>query len=691
MDIEALARSRDLSRQVNKELQQIVDEADKTSVVKLEPTYKSVLNQPSLIAVSSTSAIEPTGITTSVAETSFNSFTVNLPRPALNVKSLQLLSMNAPQAQVNIPDNALCFWFYKMATQNFQWKEYDSETTYVPGDNVSIFDEDNSIWNSWRAVETNTASEPALDNDNWVKTSTFKYESPNIFNLFCVRLLPSYYKEELVFNNGGFNRTFTSYEDLQTELQKATSTIDLTLLFGAKNVLTEVTEFAEYTPVANPEEISITFNPIKNKFIFQGMYTNQPNQPPIWNQNTLYPPQSLVRYTPEGGEEAIYVNYSAELTYPPDNASPVTSWVIYYYDNTTIWNTYLLAGYNDPNVIYLQGEAVNLEWNPYHLFQPGSKSITYFDGPFGTRYNNYQYEWTNNFLTINERPPDGYWNAPPIPFGNTVDIFYEVGVTVYTVLAGGTYYRCLIAHYWSNPAAAPDGPNGYWQPVNNPWSPVAYENVSTGMNYISKTYDFRDPFQPTRVLGIPGQPYTKITSQLQQIINNQTLNRILGFTWNGANMPTSFTRLPDLDDNIAFGSLLTLFINRLRPVPTYAYAFPQGDGLLGAYTESPIISLNYYTADSFCNLVYSSTITVYTRILGGSTTDTVRNTNLLAIMPLNCGNLGVTFSANFIDNQLTKVDNDIYSIEFEFRTDNDQPYWFSNNAVITLQLKLTYE
>jgi hypothetical protein len=672
MDIEALARSRDLSKQVSKELEEAINEAEKTQTIKVETTFQSVINQPSLIGISSTSAIQPTAITSSVAETSFNSFTINLPRPALNVKSIQLLSMNAPQAQVNIPDNALCFWFYKMATQNFRWQEYDSETTYVPGDNISIFDAENSIWNSWRAVETNTASEPALDNDNWVKTSTFKYESPNIFNLFCVRLLPSYYKEELVFNNGGFNRTFTSYEDLQTEIQKATSAIDLTLLFGATNVLTDVTEFSEYTPVANPEEISITFNPTKNKFIFQGTYTNQPNQPPIWNENTLYPPQSLVRYTPEGGDVAIYVNYSAERTYPPDNASPTTSWVIYYDDNTTIWNTYLLSGYNDPNVIKLQGEAVKLEWNPYHLFQAGSVGIYYND-----------ILWKNAYLSINQQPPDGIWD-------NLTK--YKVGDVVAWNDSIWRNYRCIQA----NDGTLPDNED-YWTLIevyNNPWFPDELEFTTgyfSGLNYISKTYDFRDPFQPTRVLGIPGQPFTRISSQLQPTINNQTLNRILGFTWDGANMQTSFTQLPDLDDKIAFGSLLTLFINRLRPVPTYAYAFPQQPVLLEAYTQSPIISLYYYTADSFCNLVYSSTITVYTRILGGSTTDTVRNTNLLGIMPLNCGNLGVTFSANFIDNPLVKVDNDIYSIEFEFRTDNNQLYWFSNNAVITLQLKLTYE
>jgi hypothetical protein len=203
------------------------------------------------------------------------------------------------------------------------------------------------------------------------------------------------------------------------------------------------------------------------------------------------------------------------------------------------------------------------------------------------------------------------------------------------------------------------------------------------MNYISQYYDFGNQYQFLRKLGIPAQPFT--VNRSPQPINNQTLNRILGFTWNGASMVTPFQVIPS---SFQAGSLVTLFVNRLRPVPSYAYAL---NDALSLGVEPSFISFLPYTADSFCNLVYSSTITIYTRILGGSTTDTVRNTNLLAIMPLNCGNLGVTFSANFIDNPLTKVDNNIYSIEFEFRTDNDQPYWFSNNSVITLQLKLTYE
>ena len=342
MDIEAIARSRDLSRQVNKELQQIVDEADKTSVVKLETTYQSVLNQPSLIAISSTSALQPTAYTSSVSETSFNSFTVNLPRPALNVKSLQLLTVNAPQAQVNIPDNALCFWYYRLQTQNIQWDEWDSETTYQVDDNVSISDANFNIFNSWRAKNINTNSPPTLDNPDWIKTSTFKYVSPNIFNLHCVRLLPSYYKDDLIptGQSHGYNRTFTSYEDLATELLKATTTTDLSIVNGASPFLQSITDAGEYTPATIPNDISITYNATKNKFICTGLRTNSYDEfvfIPEWNLTTLYPVQSLVRYTPEGQEEQIFVNTSPEQTYPPDNASPVTSWrvyTVYILDNT---------------------------------------------------------------------------------------------------------------------------------------------------------------------------------------------------------------------------------------------------------------------------------------------------------------------------------------------------------------------
>jgi hypothetical protein len=132
-------------------------------------------------------------------------------------------------------------------------------------------------------------------------------------------------------------------------------------------------------------------------------------------------------------------------------------------------------------------------------------------------------------------------------------------------------------------------------------------------------------------------------------------------------------------------SLATLFVNRLRPVPEYYRSARQ---LLGDF---PGGTANTYTADAFGNLVFSSVVNVYTRIVGGSTTDTQRNTNLLAIVPMMCGNLGVTFTGSFIDNPLTKMDKDIYSLDIILYTERNEPYWISNNGIATFTLKLTYE
>ena len=71
MNRDALSRSADLGRVVREDIQQILDEKDKTSVLKLEPTYRSVFNQPERVAISSASAIPPTEITSVTAESSF--------------------------------------------------------------------------------------------------------------------------------------------------------------------------------------------------------------------------------------------------------------------------------------------------------------------------------------------------------------------------------------------------------------------------------------------------------------------------------------------------------------------------------------------------------------------------------------------------------------------------------------------
>jgi hypothetical protein len=90
-------------------------------------------------------------------------------------------------------------------------------------------------------------------------------------------------------------------------------------------------------------------------------------------------------------------------------------------------------------------------------------------------------------------------------------------------------------------------------------------------------------------------------------------------------------------------------------------------------------------------LVYTAIINVYATIVGGSTLDTQRNTNLMGTMAMNAGNLGIGFGANYIEVPLRAGDGDIYSVTFEFRDDYDEPYPITNNAAVTITLKLGYK
>lgn len=179
---------------------------------------------------------------------------------------------------------------------------------------------------------------------------------------------------------------------------------------------------------------------------------------------------------------------------------------------------------------------------------------------------------------------------------------------------------------------------------------------------------------------IPTAPY----------VANQTLARRMGFTWDGTGMITSLDSLNNYDvpNNLTYGGTVPLFYNRMRPFNYYNVPSPPPlfNLQLGPFTGS----VDSYTADGYCNLVYSSIINIYTTIIGTSSVDTQRNANLLATVEMNCPNLGVAMANNFIDTKLTKIQPDIYSIYFELRDENGVEYYLTNNATTTLLLKLTY-
>lgn len=160
-----------------------------------------------------------------------------------------------------------------------------------------------------------------------------------------------------------------------------------------------------------------------------------------------------------------------------------------------------------------------------------------------------------------------------------------------------------------------------------------------------------------------GQPYKKF----------RTMNLRLGFTFDGAN--TNFTT--------SYAGANTALVNRLRPLPSYWLS----DGLL-EYT--PNRTTLVYTAPTYACLVYTNVINVYCDFTGPSTLDSTFNTGLLASIPMATNNLGIGFYQSSMDNILTKIPFNLYSLTFYFKDDIGDPYPLPNQAVVSLELNFKY-
>jgi len=264
------------------ELTQILQNIEDEQASKKIAETISYLNKPEKIAISSNNAEQESNIYSAYTGNGFNSFTINLPRGALNVKSIELLNANIPQAQASIPDECLIFYYYKIKSQT-----------------------------------------------NYDNTSTIFHEQPNINNIHYIRLLPSYYKPELIIDSFiyAYNRTFNSYQDLESELYKACAN-DLYY----NNYIADTEKFL-------PNDISITFNEELNRFQMTGNNVFTPwSDVPIWIGDIDYHVNDIVSYN---GIIYICIQDNGNIEPPSDSY-----WLLY----TSPFYTYFLAGYEDPNV-----------------------------------------------------------------------------------------------------------------------------------------------------------------------------------------------------------------------------------------------------------------------------------------------------------------------------------------------------
>jgi hypothetical protein len=475
---------------------------------------------------------------------------------------------------------------------------------------------------------------------------------PNTENLFYVRLLPSTYKKEVMETPDmyGFNQTFTGYDDLNTQLRLACAN-DV----GYYNTAKYSDTIGNYNFKFLPKEISLTYNASINKFQFTG--TNAFTQPAFqqWSSSQTYAKDEVV-YSVLGSIEVAYKSLQDGNT--GKVVSDTNWWVRSYVEVVSQWDigtAYTIGRYVRFNNLLYKCVASSIGNEPdisptYWAnipIQIGSNSN-------GTRY--YRYLPTG-YNDANVKALQGYhlttWNKYAL---------FETGTKI---IYNGVLYSAL------------EQTRGIEPPNSVYWGSTSVSPKIDGLFQASQICDIYSNYG-TFPVGMAGQPFNKNPKRL--------FNSILGFTWNGS-FNANDLNIIENDTSRTATTQTALLYNQCRPIPFYFT-----DGLGSTLTTlNPATKTQIYTADGYCNLVYSSIVYIYTNISAGSTLNTATSTGLLAVGTMNCGNLGISYFNPIINNPLYITEVDLYNISIELRDEFGDPYYITNNGVVSIALKLTYK
>lgn len=655
--------------------------AEKISAVKV---FRSLLNQPDFVAINSNDRNDTD------STTGFDTFTLNLPRPILEAESIQLVSATVPTATQNIADTSCVFFYYRL--------------------------------------------------------SAYKGELPSVHNLHFVRLLPSFYKKELIANaiNYGYNQTFPDYESLSDELQKACKQ-DLGNTTWQNNSATAQEKLlidSQYRPY----DVSISYNENSNKFQMQGLNAYEPPASQPWVERTLAQPEfplnskvfintgsffeSFTCLIPNRDKNPIlnplfwikdngdiieewknntiyaknrivvyFQNFYQSIDFTqndPPNTSPAF-WSLIPNDGRFVWNRYLIAGFKDENVAKLQNRLLR-PWSEKYLFEP-TEVIEYKGAYFSANIQTVNVipdsvaaagVWTrqsteiencislgqtitvscNPFLFIQKAPgtivyisksSNTFFNAYP-------DTLFITNASFYTLVSASMQLQQVVLLNTRNFTTTTPSLRSLGGVLSLRMPP------DIGLSALSGQFDFAS----NQIGNIPSQPFSLQPKRL--------LNSILGFTWNGSFIDSDFG--PNYRQNVpmTLRNVDVAIINKTRPLPYYIIV----PTITGTDTLGPVRSV-LFTADSYCNLVYSSTVQVYASVVQGSTLNSTTSTGLLGSVMLSAKNLGIAFFQEGFSAPLSIYGSDIFSLTIQLKDDMDEPYFLPNSAVVVLVLKMTFK
>lgn len=744
--------------------------------------FQSMLNQPALVSVSSANA------TFTGSGESFSEFRVDLPRPILKVEGIQLLNANIPECTQNIPDTACVFWYYRLNSYygavpnplnlymvrllpSYYKPEFGlfrpGDTAISYGFNRTFFDYLDVADELVKSCEVDLLLQNLTDISTQANKPTVSQYYPDVpFSPNDIEI--TFDAEMNKFRMTGMNTQlpFISFANQNISTDSYVEPFDIAVtydvgeyvVYGGVLYISLVASNVGNYPTAPPNSFwgvatgDIVYNPAETyavgDFVTYGGYAwrslvdgNLNHTPdvtvfrdaywafvqdsvkwiPSWSASEFYPAGVMVYYP---ATFSFWVAQSNNINAGIPNPGN-TRWSQYVPPVDGTYNRYLIAGYDDPNVVIRQGTQLKT-WNPHNTFTgltplkssgiqhngyaylpiPGGFLINMVPFLYPIAYNS-SYYFLKGDLTLS----GGIYYEALLPSNNTAppntrfwkvrtDLTYSATtqyVTGDVVLSAGIFYVALQPSKGQTPPTTVNTyyTDAFWQ--TNVWqrnyaSGTLEDIVShAGLNDLSSEYDMLDFVQTNGVdqyrypfpFGIPGQPYNPTPKRL--------LNSILGFTWNGQMNVQSLATFQVFNVNTLTNTTIIQLYNRIRPVPQYISAITETNGGLGA-VESVQSTFNpTFTANGYANLVYSSIVAIYGSIAGARTLDTQRNTSLLGMTSMDADNLGVSFYGNYIESELIANGEDLYSISIQLFDEFNEPFVLTNNAVVTLTFKMTYK
>lgn len=542
--------------------------------------FTSFVNQPERIQISSQEDINDYDQNTL---TTYFNFRVPLPRPALNVKSIQLARANIPNIVTNIPDTQTTFWYYALPQESagFIYPNVGG----APGPTASYsFDVAGNLYTQPGNVQVRSGIIYTSEN-----TGTAVYTFNSAGQVFPYAGGGAIAGAEIVFSNPAV----------------------LTLPFLNTGEYTFSLGLAEFfknsSPQAFTDVTSVTRGQVEYYITF--------------DQNQIYF---------DSGNLAIAADINSPYVYNIEDAVSQSP-------------TAVPATYDDP--------PVTQYWISYTAPTLAERRINYL------RYirlvpSTTAPELMNNFT--------GGFNRI---FADYDDLLVEVNdATTDDPLDGETLNDVLGTFKFV--------PNQISFAVSQQFTKFVFTGLDQRFSYLpAAASDFSWELCAVNLISRDIQN-TRFAASLQGINKIEqpyerykNLNLRLGFTY--ATYPQG--------DN---------FLSMIRPLPPLIASPPPLS--FGAFTAYD------HVAPGYADLVNTACVHIYTDITGGSTVDSIVNKALLGSVPLNTTTLGVGFHSLPLNNPLTKIPQQINEIYIEMRNDTGQPFYIGNNAVVSLELILTY-